>query len=122
MYRWIRDEWTAKLRSGEFKQGRFALRTKDDEYCCLGILCQIAVGYGAIDAPRPHPHSKNYRYGLRSSQGETQGDVAFLPIEVMEWAGIDTPDGRYGEIGYLSTDNDNGVPFDVIANIVEREF
>ena len=35
-------EWIAALRSGKYKQGRVLLRSKDDEYCCLGVLCEIS--------------------------------------------------------------------------------
>lgn len=31
-------EWTDALRSGHYKQGKRLLRSKDDEFCCLGVL------------------------------------------------------------------------------------
>ncbi len=33
-------KWIEALRSGKYKQGRDLLR-KDDEYCCLGVACDI---------------------------------------------------------------------------------
>jgi hypothetical protein len=38
----LKDEWTAALRSGNYKQGAGALKNKNDEYCCLGVLCDIS--------------------------------------------------------------------------------
>ena len=37
------------LRSGNYKQGRGALRTEDDEYCCLGVMCDTIdpTGWGS---------------------------------------------------------------------------
>lgn len=37
----IKNQWVAKLRSGEYEQGYNALRSKDNKYCCLGVLCDI---------------------------------------------------------------------------------
>lgn len=33
--------WIKALRSGDYKQGRMKLRNLDDEYCCLGVLCDV---------------------------------------------------------------------------------
>lgn len=37
----LKTKWLEKLRSGEYKQGKFSLRNQDDEFCCLGVLCDI---------------------------------------------------------------------------------
>lgn len=36
------DKWVKALRSGEFKQGIGGLKDKNNNYCCLGVLCAIA--------------------------------------------------------------------------------
>ena len=36
-----RQELTAALRSGEYKQGEARLRTEADEFCCLGVACDL---------------------------------------------------------------------------------
>ena len=33
--------WIAALRSGEYAQGKGYLRTHDDTFCCLGVLCDV---------------------------------------------------------------------------------
>ena len=35
------DKWISALRSGEYRQGRGALRSKDDRFCCLGVLAYV---------------------------------------------------------------------------------
>ena len=37
----LKTDWVAALRSRKYKQGRFFLKNFDDEYCCLGVLCDI---------------------------------------------------------------------------------
>ena len=41
--------WLAALRSGKYRQGRGALRTVDNTYCCLGVaakVCPKTLGQG----------------------------------------------------------------------------
>ena len=42
----IQAEWVAALRSGEYKQGTGVLRSEANEFCCLGVLCDLAVKAG----------------------------------------------------------------------------
>ena len=35
------NEWLAALRNGKYKQGIHFLRNKHNEFCCLGVLCDI---------------------------------------------------------------------------------
>ena len=37
----VKQQWIEALRGGEYKQGRGVLRSKEDEYCCLGVLCDL---------------------------------------------------------------------------------
>ena len=46
----VKEKWLKALRGGEFKQGRERLCDLDDNsYCCLGVLCEIAVAEGVIE-------------------------------------------------------------------------
>jgi hypothetical protein len=38
----IKEKWVNALRSGEYKQGRARLQCHD-EYCCLGVLVDVAA-------------------------------------------------------------------------------
>lgn len=37
---WI-QEWIAALRSGKYKQGRMLLQSREGEFCCLGVACEV---------------------------------------------------------------------------------
>jgi len=37
----LKAKWIEALRSGRYKQGRGFLRNANDEFCCLGVLCDI---------------------------------------------------------------------------------
>jgi hypothetical protein len=41
---YLKKKWVEALRSGKYKQGQQRLRTTDDCYCCLGVLCDVAGG------------------------------------------------------------------------------
>lgn len=38
----LKAKWVKALESGAYVQGRGQLRTKDNTYCCLGVLCEVA--------------------------------------------------------------------------------
>lgn len=40
----LHRKWIDALRSGNYKQGREALRTDDDEFCCLGVAADQVEG------------------------------------------------------------------------------
>lgn len=60
----LKAKWIEALRSGKYKQGRWALRTKANNFCCLGVLCDVS---GV---------SKWKEYALRYSY---DGALSFLP-------------------------------------------
>lgn len=52
----VKAKWVAALRSGKYQQERNALTNYVDQksgdparYCCLGVLCVIAVGADSVD-------------------------------------------------------------------------
>jgi hypothetical protein len=124
----VKEKWLSALRSGEFAQGKNLLHkvdseTKEEKFCCLGVLCAIAVKDEVIEAPelRGAPEVPHYEYAH---------STAFLPREVREWSGIESDNGEYQEnyadgsylLKSLVLLNDDGVPFSVIADVIEREF
>lgn len=42
MNKTLKNKWLKALRSGEYAQGVGRLRTNKDEFCCLGVLCDIS--------------------------------------------------------------------------------
>lgn len=115
----VKAKWLEALRSGEYKQAEGVLRTRDDGYCCLGVLCQIASDEGVVPQPEQLPHAGNYHW--TGSNGVT-GYMYLIPA-VMEWAGIDSHTGVI-ETGdnYLSLSqmNDDGATFEAIADVIEQ--
>lgn len=37
----FKAKWIAALRSGNYKQTKYVLKS-DDRYCCLGVACEVA--------------------------------------------------------------------------------
>lgn len=89
----VKSLWTAALRSGEYQQAKGYLRT-DDGYCCLGVLCDIAVKNGVIPEPKrvdnvaadsvlSNDDLPVYFYG-----GDSDSSYLTLPEAVQHWAGL----------------------------------
>jgi hypothetical protein len=81
----IRDQWAAALESGEYEQGKQALvkvTTLNDgeerRYCCLGVLCDLAVKAGV-------PLDEIVEDGKVWYDSES----SVLPARVVAWAGLD---------------------------------
>jgi len=121
----VKAQWTAALRSGEYEQGHNAL-ANSGRYCCLGVLCELAVKAEVIPAP-VEGHDGDMEYG-------DEAESLFLPPKVAEWAQIESsptadPDGfpegvqwdTDGPAG-LANLNDGGTPFAVIADIIDQQF
>lgn len=43
MNKTIKKKWVKALRSEKYKQGKEQLRSLDNEFCCLGVLCDITI-------------------------------------------------------------------------------
>lgn len=70
----IKKQWVAALRSGKYRQGRFALK-QGREFCCLGMLCDL---YGK---------AHGVPWSTSKEDGATMlGASLDLPGAVIEWA------------------------------------
>jgi hypothetical protein len=88
----IRARWTAVLRSGDCAQGVGKLNYIDDKdgirkQCCLGVLCDLAVEDGIIEATQP---DWEVLYGPNE-------ETLVLPEEVVRWAGLSSEDPELRE-------------------------
>lgn len=117
----VKETWVTALRSGEFTQGKDRLRTLDDSYCCLGVLCELhrretGVGSWEVRADSPIFRDESHHYFY---MGEDFG----LPQKVADWAGLELGPGlRVNDTwSYLSDLNDEGVPFNVLAELIEEQ-
>lgn len=111
----VKKRWLKALRSGEYQQGTGALRTREDAFCCLGVLCELAVEEGVVEV-RQGIHEYQYGRGL---------STAYPPNEVLEWAGlhgwsnpaveVPTKDNSYRTLASL---NDGGASFKEVAAVI----
>lgn len=121
MHKNIADGWTKLLRSEEFPQGVGALRSADGNYCCLGVLCEMAVREGIIPAAwLQYPNSLDYTYGVPGDWTTGDHSIGVLPNAVREWAGMSTTNGSIDEDTALSTLNDQGMSFSEIATLIDQ--
>ena len=133
----IKTRWIAALRSGEYKQGYGHLRTMDNCYCALGVLCDLyskdenrqwttmrmMFDDGEGTEPRLqqvyvmyHPHNDQY-------------SVSVPQLHVGEWAGMQCnpfvkAKSPYGVMNQYRLSEVNDVlkyTFDQIADIIEAE-
>jgi len=109
----VKTAWVQALRSGEYQQTSGSLRATSGSrasYCCLGVLCDIS-GLGKWGS------SDYYAIGLHFALG-------ILPEEVAEWAGFSSSDPATGEDDWtrLSYQNDSGLSFADIADLIEENF
>jgi hypothetical protein len=94
--------WTDALRSGKYKQGRARLRSADNDFCCLGVLCDITD---------PNAWSRDNRsFAFR---GRTYNLPPDLEAEI----------GGINIENFLIDTNDSRFPvtsFDQIADLIEE--
>ncbi len=111
----IRAQWTAALRSGEYRQGTATLRSVVDRFCCLGVLCDLAEKAGVIRAHKTPDGDWTY-----------DGEEAFLPEAVMDWAGItdasphiNVPSTLEDEPTLTGLNDEDEWDFDQIADLID---
>lgn len=108
----IAEKWVNALESGKYTQSKGRLQDQNG-YCCLGVLCDLAVQENVI--PAPIFEVDYYAYGENKSNN-------YLPLKVKEWAGMKDTSGTYGEKGrVLAYKNDTeGLSFKEIAKIIKE--
>lgn len=99
----VKGLWLDALRSGEYQQAKEVLARVDPDtgevegFCCLGVLCDLAVKEGVIPAPVLVDRYENktgigdkdrYRYGDPYGPEIRSTSTAELPVAVKEWAGL----------------------------------
>lgn len=101
-----RRAWVRALRSGKYGWGKGQLNPSEGKFCCLGVLCEVAIRRGIID-----------------SYPEGEG---FPPPKVRSWVGLKDCAGmfdqRYKNKTSLVGLNDEARrnPFKMIADLLEK--
>lgn len=109
----VAKEWVKTLRSGKYKQGKGKLRHAG-RYCCLGVLCEIAVKEGVTDrCSKGYVGTSNIYYNMT------------LPPAVITWGEIASSTEPLGQPGVnlLAVMNDTyELSFSVIADVIEKHW
>ena len=127
----FQKRWVSALRSGKYEQGRGQLNQNDKRYCCLGVACELIANdslvrksdnnlsgderliYYDLDSVRPSKRSMNFI-------GINYDSIFVINNDVLELLS----DYIYHEVGEVVTLmhlNDIGVPFPIIADVIELE-
>jgi hypothetical protein len=128
----VAKKWVDALRSGDYSQGkgRLCSVTEDDDkyFCCLGVLCDLyerehSDMYGITQVVE-EKIDFDYDYDIKHEVYYNHNNLT-LPQSVMEWSGIKHGDGTFtsdieGETSLALLNDENGLTFDEIANIIER--
>ena len=106
----VKADWLEALRSGRYPQGRNLLRSEDGEFCCIGVLCEVLVERGLMDAPQlvrdGFSDRMVYSYKWHTST---------LPGSIGRSIGLD----RTHDL--MEMNDGLGLPFDDIADYIEAE-
>lgn len=118
----IKKQWVDALRGGEYQQGKEYLLI-DNQYCCLGVLCDLhRKQWGEVEwEPLTYKDVKTNGQGMGY-----MGATVTLPDTVRSWAELSsyTPTVAHpsfdSKIG-LDTLNDSGHTFVEIADLIEAQ-
>lgn len=132
----IKQKWLTALRSGDYHQGTGALKKEvgpETQYCCLGVLCDIAAEEGATIAVRRErdPSSSS---GLAAwwefGDHEQLGSSGQLPESVQKWSGVGTGQGDLRKLvngdpvadSLVALNDSHHFTFEQIADVIEDQF
>lgn len=113
----VKKQWLEALRSGEYIQGWERLRGVKNNFCCLGVLCDLHSKLFQTEWENPTITGAGYEY-------YECNDIQ--PAEVSDWAwceaGHIVPSVTIeGVCATLDTHNDKGRTFEEIANAIEEQ-
>jgi hypothetical protein len=102
----IKIKWVSALRSGKYQQGKGVLRSSDNTYCCLGVLCDIL-----------NPEKWKYqKCNLHISMMGWSGETSKLPLPTLGEVEMNEL-----EMNELICMNDVGQSFAEIADFIEEK-
>lgn len=134
----VMQMWADALESDEYRQGSGLLKVKtinggQELHCCLGVLCELYIKHNPQAEARFEldPIADNKRghvFRFQSKQTNLEEDTrytAYLPPEVVEWAGLSDDNPRitvekYGRVGMVYLNDVVKLDFKQIATIVKQ--
>lgn len=125
-------KWLTALRSGKYKQGQLVLRNRRNEYCCLGVLCDVLKdeigGYWELH---------DSRYVFKVTSDETKYEAAGLLPVVAGLTGMNplgdlspsskrhmnaSPSRATNHSSLSSLNDSSRMTFAEIADVIEKYF
>jgi hypothetical protein len=103
----IKQKWLEALRSGKYKQGSKCLRPKEDEFCCLGVLCDVINNEGWKECAGDELYSYTGPHAYESN--------TLIPSDLSYELDLTTQAQTK-----LAKMNDSGESFEVIAQYIEE--
>jgi hypothetical protein len=106
----IKTIWLEALRSGKYPQIQKRLHSEKG-FCCLGVLCDLAVAEGITTRNTEEPgrwNEKGFNY---------EGHDIFLPLNVMKWADLSVY-----SCNFVAGRNDQGASFSEIADYIKKNY
>lgn len=125
----VKELWASALESGEYKQGTGLLcrvtYKGEKRWCCLGVLCDLAVKKGIIPQPTEAPFGEGLEFG---GPDKYSVNTAYLPQAVAEWAGFEPSaiqgmkfiNPQIGESVATELNDIKGVPFPKLAALIRE--
>ncbi len=118
----IKQQWLQALRSGEYQQARGNLRV-DNTFCCLGVLCDLAIKQNVVPAWQKERETDYqwYIHEPREWAGSDNRQAAVLPKAVVAWAGLPDanpeliPTEKLADRKFLANYNDGRQAFGNLA-------
>lgn len=101
----IVELWIKALRSGEYKPGKLRLR-RENTFCCLGVLCDLARKDGGDDWKEIHDL---YHFGK-------DRETHYLPKQFQEY--LELKSSTLSQLMRINDAQDD--PFPTIAIILEK--
>jgi hypothetical protein len=98
-------KWIEALRSGQYKQGNGLLRSEENQFCCLGVLCDVY-----------DPANWN-----QTKYGPHYNFDGLLPGSIYLMGHLEKLVGSLLMMQLIKM-NDNGVTFNEIADKIENHF
>jgi len=124
-----RRAWIKALRSGEYQQTTYCLKSSNNKFCCLGVACDLYLKSGEAPNYVKWDNNDNFVFARTNKKNPYRPTVTWnvLPDTVRDWLGLTSSCGNFddkkscGVKRALTTENDSGKTFKQIANIIEKE-
>jgi len=122
----VKAKWLQALRSGEYRQTRCMLRSCNDAFCCLGVLCDIYTD--EVEGCWEYDGYDSDGYTMINHNKDQHSKID-LPACVIEWAGLEDAnpqvhlkinDDNFAFVT-LAELNDEGKTFNEIADLIEKQ-